>query len=540
MKSMTAIVIALALTWHGCASDEKIELFDGDTDTQEDTADDPATDRDVVIPDAEDEEYVDPTSCAEAAYRHTYIGCDFWPTILPNVVGEWFDYAVVVSNTSAETAEILIERDGAMIDSGTVPPSGLTKFFLPWVAELKHWTGMCDTDPGGDGGPLYSKRVPGGAYHLTSTQPVTVYQFNPIEYGPQGGPAGKDWGGCDCMFGCNSYTNDASLLLPSTTATGNYRITAPAGQNSEDVKQPGYFSVTGIQDGTLVKVKVAPEGEVAGGDDIPAAGPGAIFEFTIDRGEVVRIAGTNTTDLSGSVLNAGSPILVMSGAPCHYMPDEYGACDHMEESVFPAESLGSHYFVAVPTNARGVPIGHVVRLYGNEDGTTVYYPSGPPTADAPTTLTAGRVYDLGIVDEDFEIVGDKSFAVTSFLLGSGLSDPGHLLDYKGDPAQSNVLPVEQYRENYVFLAPDDYDFSFADVVMPDGTQVLLDGIAIAVPATPISSGYSVLRIDVSMGGAHTLDADAPVSLQVMGYGFATSYHYPGGGNMQRITAPPLI
>src|SRR5260370_15921829 len=37
---------------------------------------------------------------------------------------------------------------------------------------------------------------------------------------------------------------------------------------------------------------------------------------------------------------------------------------------------------------------------------------------------------------------------------------------RGDPSQSLMTAVEQYRVKYVFLAPDDYDVSFADVQAP--------------------------------------------------------------------------
>jgi hypothetical protein len=546
MRTLVVVAALAVLAW-GCGTESGGGTFDADgdifdapdTDTPAEPAPEtpPDTDAEPEIPVA------DPATCAEAEWRHTYVGCDFWPTVLPNYVGKHFDYAVVVSNAGEETASITIERDGAAVASGEVPPYEARKFFLPWVDELKHWIGMCDTDPQVSAPSFVSRRVPGGAYHLTSTVPVTVYQFNPIEYDPKGGPSGKDWSACTCMFGCHSYTNDASLLQPSTALTGNYRVTAPAGQNTENVRQPGYISLTGLHPATAVRMKVGARGQVVGGDDITDAPAGGIIEFPLGQGEVVRIVGTPTTDLSGSIINADKPVQVVSGAPCHYMPDEYGACDHLEESVLPAEVLGTRYFVTVPTNPRGVPIGHVVKLVGNVDGTSLTYPSGPP-AGAPSVIDAGEVVDLGIVEGDFEIVGDREFAVMSFQLGSSLGDPGHLIDYRGDPAQSNVYAVEQYRKKYVFLAPDDYDFSFADVVLPGGAAVFLDGAPMTYPTTPISSGYSVMRIPLPVWTGDdfgfVIEADQPVGLQVMGYGFATSYQYPGGLNLARISEPPFI
>src|SRR5262245_33162243 len=33
-------------------------------------------------------------SCEDAAKEKSYVGCDFWPTVTPNVVWDLFDYAV--------------------------------------------------------------------------------------------------------------------------------------------------------------------------------------------------------------------------------------------------------------------------------------------------------------------------------------------------------------------------------------------------------------------------------------------------------------
>ena len=81
-------------------------------------------------------------------------------------------------------------------------------------------------------------KVEKGAYHLVSSRPVTVYQFNALEYKGAGGEAGKSWASCPgdvvctngaATRGCFSFSNDASLLLPSTAMTGNYRVTGTHG-----------------------------------------------------------------------------------------------------------------------------------------------------------------------------------------------------------------------------------------------------------------------------------------------------------------------
>jgi hypothetical protein len=126
------------------------------------------------------------------------------------------------------------------------------------------------------------------------------------------------------------------------------------------------------------------------------------------------------------------------------------------------------------------------------------------------------------------------------MLGGTLQDPATPPpNQKGDPSMSLVTAVEQYRKKYVFLAPDDYDVSYADVIVPSGATVTLDGAAIAAP-TSIGGGFGIARVKLGPGvnGAHVLEASHGVGLQVMGYGSYTSYQYPGGLNLEAIAPPP--
>ena len=63
------------------------------------------------------------------------------------------------------------------------------------------------------------------------------------------------------------------------------------------------------------------------------------------------------------------------------------------------------------------------------------------------------------------------------------------------------------------------------------------------PPVPVgNTGWSVVRHLLGDGnnGAHQLEADEPIGLQVSGYGHATAYYYPGGLNLEVITTPPKI
>jgi hypothetical protein len=480
-----------------------------------------------------------PRTCEAAAARKSYVGCDYWPTVTANPVWSVFDFAVVVVNTGPTEADIRVTGPGGVQKQAKVAPNALTKIYLPWVTDLK---GPEFTHNAGVRPMSASVLARKGAYHLTSTQPIVVYQFNALEYQPSGGPTDKVWTTCPATkpFACLSYSNDASLLLPSTAMTGTYRVSGHEGWAA--MSSPGYVAVTATEDGTTVSVNVGAKGEIVSGNGVSAVGPGGVATLELDAGDVVELLGTPSSDMSGSLVKANKPVQVITGAPCVNNPSTVGACDHVEESVFPAETLGQDYFVARPTGPRGEAVGHSVRLYGNFDGTSLTYtPSAPP--GAPATLGAGETVDLGIVNSDFRVQGNHAFAVASFTLGSSMVDVDTAeADRKGDPSQSVAIAVQQYRSSYVFLAPDDYDMSFVDVIAPTGAEIKLDGVLTSASRAPVgASGFEILRLPLDAGksGTHQLTATGPVGIQVMGYGSQTSYQYPGGSDFAAIAPPPL-
>ncbi len=490
----------------------------------------------------------DPTTCAGAAALNSYIGCDYWPTVTANNVWSTFDYAVVVANAGTEVANITVTGPGNTNQTATVMPNSLTKIYLPWVSVLKG----PDADNCGTAAPLASSVLArNAAYHLVSSVPVTVYQFNALEYVGQGGPSGKDWASCPgnticAMYGvaegCYSFSNDASLLLPSTAMTGNYRVTGHGGWGAAMIG--GFMAITATTDNTSVTVHVSSTGQIAAGGGIPATSAGGMLTLTLNAGDVAELVGggTDASDVSGSLVTASAPIQVITGLPCLDVPDMAPACDHVEEANFPAETLGKDYVVARPTGPHGTVVGQLVRIYGNFDNTTLtYLPSAPP--GCPSTISAGQVVTCGVIDSDFEVQGDNSFAVSVFTQGASVVDPtSQAPNQEGDPDQSLMAAVPQFRTNYVFLAPTDYTENYAVVVTSMGAQVSLDGSAVGAAPTPITgTTYGILRLPLMpgvAGGAHVLISTQPVGLQVMGYGSYTSYMFPGGLDLQHISPPP--
>ena len=507
----------------------------------------------------------DPVTCADAAMNHTYIGCDYWPTVVANAVWSIFDYAVIVSNPGMNPATVTVTGPNSTNQTVTVPPDQLVKIYLPWVGDLKGG----DANECGASSPLAgSVSHAAGAYHLVSTVPVLVYQFNALEYIGMGGPTGKDWSQCPgtvtkCQsnmnktVGCYSFTNDASLLLPSTAMTGNYRVGSYHGLDGFAGFPPGctgtgclipptpgmtpYFAITATADNTSVTIKST--GQILAGGNVTAINAGGTETIMMNQGDVAMVVanGATANDLSGSQVQATNPVQVIGGVPCIDNPAGAIACDHIEETVMPAETLGKDYVVNQPTGPNGNAVGQEVRLIGNVDGTTLTFT--PAVGGAPSTINAGQVIDLWIVSQDFEVKGSHEVIVQTGMQSADHVDPStQPPNQKGDPSLSAAIATAQYRLKYVFLAPDDYPVNYADVVAPMGANLMLDGAAVTQTASAIAgTNWGVIRIPLQSGaamGAHVITSDQPIGIQVVGYGSYTSYQYPAGLNLSLIAPPP--
>jgi hypothetical protein len=148
---------------------------------------------------------------------------------------------------------------------------------------------------------------------------------------------------------------------------------------------------------------------------------------------------------------------------------------------------------------------------------------------------------VSCVTTSFEVTGTHEFAVSSFMLGGSAVDPNDSqAEQEGDPSMSPMVATEQYRSRYVFLAPTDYTESYADVVLPTGATILLDGVPITATPTPLNATWAIARVALAAGegGAHLITSSVPFGVQVIGYGAYTSYQYPAGLDLAQIAPPP--
>jgi len=465
--------------------------------------------------------------CSASNIGQSYIGCEYYAvTSLNHLLDQTtFPFAVSVANTTSKSATVNITGPHAVVGNPfTVAANTIQSIVLPWEAPLSCGVGPCN---GGQPAAPTTELVAGGAYHIKSTEPVTVYQFNARDYQ---------------ISASFSYTNDASLLIPVNALTGNYRVASyPSFYN-----WPGLIDIVGTQANT--SVTVSPTVSITAGGGLSTNG-GTI---TIGAGDVVQITnpwpGTVAygTDMSGTLVQANAPVEVFGGHACVYVPASTAACDHLEEVMFPIETLKTVYTV-VPPNMTGITTGkkpsHFVRIVGTVANTTLTYTPSPTISSGtlPTTLNAGQV---GVFETPtpFQVTASQAILIETTMEGSQAYGGGVL---NGDPATSVAVATAQFRNTYAFTAPNNYYVNWATVIAPTGNTVTID--TTTIPANSFTaigtSGYGYYYYQICNNGGsptcgsvsanHTSSSSGPFGIQVYGYGSYTSYWYPGGLNLNR-------
>ncbi len=503
-----------------------------------------------------------------AKYLLTNQGCDYWATDLDQYRessettyggGENAPYAIVVSNIDA-TFKAKVRVTSA---------SGYDKTY----EALPRTVTIIDLPPNNISGSGISDH----AWHVTSTLPIVAYQFNPLE-------------------NVGVYSNDASLLMPSLSLGREYRVLSfpTIGMNSDGQQLASFLTVVAVEDGTT-EVTVTPTADVAAGASVQAIPAKAARNFTLHKGQVLNLEASKVGgDLTGSLVQATGKVAVFGGhvcsnAPvsrctngkCSYDPSvtctvdsdcpAIAACDHLEEQMPPLGTAGRQYVIA-----RAMPRGKapdLVRVLAIRDGTQIVTTASGITIPR---LDAGAWHEFEITDH-VELSSDKAFLVGHFLEGqnapysahsscinttsqdlceaaggtcscydmnSGIlgvacsrqnqcSDDANI----GDPSLILGVPTEQFRTEYVFLVPTKFRYNHVSIVAPVGAKVTLDGEGVNASTFQVtaSNQWKVARITMQPG-AHVLNSDRKVGIEVYGWDFYVSYGYPGGMNLQVLSA----
>ncbi len=503
-------------------------------------------------------------ACEINVKANSYIGCYFWATDLDNAFvpgGKrgYYDaagaqYSVVVSNPSDKlAANIKIETNkgeekydskGEDLDLSPLKPGELR------VYNLK---------PRNINGTVQAKL----AYKISSSVPITAYQFNPLE-------------------NVNVFSNDASLLLPDELL-GKYYMVMSREQSFSVLR--GFVTIVATLGGkTVVNVnfsKTTGKTLASSNGDIKVFKGGEGGEFILEQWDTLNIETDLVgSDLTGTIVTANKRVAVYAGSEAANAPNtnrcdvdlctakelangtKCGVCaydgktqcykneqcsqfitccaDHLEMQMFPIKTWGSHY-VAVKLFPRGNESDYW-RIMAAEDGTKIT--TIPPITDQKgknvyvPVLNKGEWYEIE-TRKNFEIVAKKGdgkpapIMVGHFMASQDAPDPNTVGPQAGDagtgdPAFLLAIPVEQWREEFVFLTPNKYAMNYISVAAPIDAEVQFDGKVLSPDYfEKVSKNYKMTRIFVGEG-VHKVKSDKPVAVDVYGFDQYVSYGYPAG------------
>ena len=484
--------------------------------------------------------------CAQAEEAHSYLGCAYYAVPTTNsYLDPVFYFAVAIANPQLVPAEVTIDGGADVHEVRTIEPGALELVRLPWIESLRQPVVAEDH---------FSVRATVPAYRIESNVPVTVHQFNPLTFSePVNCTSGSEGGRCF------SYTNDASLLLPTHALTGSYLLMSRAAHlvtaGTARSASPGFVTIVGAGTETI-PVTVRTHAYIAGGIDgvMQRHVPGENFTLMLAPGEVIQLVtevparcpvtpvfdGVNEVcplgsdyDLTGTEVVANGPIAVFAGHNCAFAPFDRWACDHLEEQIFPSEALGLSVVAPMSMQQRGEP--HLLRVVSAANGNVITF--SPTREDAPSiVLNRGEFTEI-VMSVPMRVTGTAPLLAARFFVGqdyNGLGSSGRAAT--GDPSMGLLVPDEQWRREYVFLAPATYTTTFVDIIAPATARVELDAQVVGAFRAAAGTGFSIARVALRPG-VHRITANYPVGVQVYGYAPYTSYLVPGGLDLVEIAEP---
>jgi len=525
-------------------------------------------------------------ACANAIRERSYLGCEYLAIELPNLVSRdpisAPPVAVVLTNPSASEPvyislynpegqlselrpQVLLpipdnvaghpdyvtpqtvrsevrDASGEIVEEGVmqadqlqIPPGGIGTLLLPHTA----W-------------PLEGSLVSPKAFRVVSDAPVGAYQFAP--------------------YCCNySFSNDASLLIPTSALTGNYRYLGAPGflvdpLTNEELSAT--MAIVATRDQTTVRFSLPPRGLIQADTSGRLSVERGQYVASLNRQETLLLRTQPdpqgnlfnplpASDLTNTLIEADEPVAVFSGHECTNYPQALGACDHLEEQLFPLESWGRQFnLIPAPERGSNAPFELVYwKILAAEPDTRVtlsasFQELNAGGAGSTGALECGQTLDpndpsvIVISGEGycelstkaaFSISSDKPISVMGVLSGqesvqAGAGFGAHL----GDPAAFLAAPVRQYRADYAFLTPNTYYSDFATISFNEGTQITLDGEAVDLSAAQSVTGGQTRYIHIPLSdGAHLIRGTAPIGITIFAFDDFVSYAFTGGLNLTK-------
>ncbi len=449
------------------------------------------------------------TACEYGLSEGSYIGCEYWAAYTENEDNRGY-FSVILSNTGSSTATVVIYKysNKNVFGTYTLAPGSIQAIYLTE-----------DEDPGND--MLHGTVQKAAGFRIVSDQPITAYQFNPIR--------------------TSAIWNDALLLLPKNVyGKEYYNIIGSPYENT-------YMAIQATEPG-MTTVTVTPSVETAEGGSFSAFPAGKPQTVNLNQYDVFQL--TSLKGMTGTKASSTRPFVAIAGCKSCYnaviMDDD--TYDHYSEQLFPYQSWGKDFILAGYEKQKPKRTGLFVsktpehdqyRIFAAQKTTLTISPAistenhGTIGGATQITVDAGTSYDI-VTTSNFKLTASNPVLVASFI-GDEASPY--------DPSYALVVPIQQYRSDYAFMVPPNYNENYLTIVAPTNMDKITiyksDGKTVFKSITKTnltsigSTGYGFYRFDMGNTSAfYKMVCDKPISATSYGYRGQTSYDYPLGLNLK--------
>lgn len=272
---------------------------------------------------------------------------------------------------------------------------------------------------------------------------------------------------------------------------------------------------------------------------------GSPFQVLLNRGEGFLV--TSDQDLSGSMINADKPVVVVNGNKCANVPEGTSYCEHLYEMAIPV-----HYW-KTEILARNLPRAlegdgarkTYYQILASQDNTEIFLNGqslGTYNAGFALELsrTGSQVANHFSANKPIFIVQYMNSICDEFSGHESCSDIGATVEPSafGDPSMTNLVPIGQFHHVYSFYrvsggAQPGYQW-LNIIAATDDVQngsVLLDGVPIDksyFTAFSTKPEYSHASIPIIQSGLHSSHSAQGHSITIIYLGWHMAFTSPAG------------
>ncbi|MFN3202367.1 MAG: IgGFc-binding protein [Bradymonadia bacterium] len=526
--------------------------------------------------------------CAEAEGSNSYLGCDYLALDLPNAAfsqtgGTTPNSPTGVVITNPDTVNpVRVSVFGAngnlapLVSQAQVSPPNIPDIqglYQPVTVrtEVRDAGGQVvqmglnqadnlEVPPGGLATLLLTRNglvnrnsgVRSQGYRVQTDQPVAAYQFNPY---------------C-CNF---SFSNDASLLFPTSALGVDYvYLGVPSWQsplNPLAEGTPAAIVIGATRDNTGVTVQLPPGASLLPDNTGRINIQGNQASIVLQENEVATLLSglpvqmgfgpAIGVDLSGARITSTEPVAVFSSHECTNYPEAQGACDHLEEQLFPTSTWGQNFVLVPPVIRAPNPDTATEAIYwkiaARADNTRIFpsvplaelAPRNPGFSEVPNcvdmvnaegaiALAANQVCEFG-TRSPVALNANNPLMIMGIISGQESTGVNQAFGAAaGDPAIFLVPPDRQYRNDYAFLVPDTYENDFLTIIANADAQIQLDGAPVDLAGAEAIPGSERVFLHLAIeDGPHRVTGNQNFGILVVAFDDFVSYAFTGGLNLSK-------